>query len=141
MPHLLLAHGLPGRSQPTNHPPPRRIWLLLTVSQEEAGPLPTRQPQLMACTGQAHCLELQGRDGPGCRCRAGRQAGKAGKAGRAGTWQAGRQARGRQASRQTGRRMAGRQGRQAGKAGRQVQAGRQAGKAGRRMAGQGMLSS
>jgi hypothetical protein len=42
---------------------PKLSQTSLTIPQEEASPCPVRQPQLMACTGQAHRLELQGRDG------------------------------------------------------------------------------
>jgi hypothetical protein len=34
-----------------------------TISQEEARTLSTGQAQLMACAGEAHSLELKGRDG------------------------------------------------------------------------------
>jgi hypothetical protein len=45
----------------------KKAVLLLTISQEESCTLSTRQAQLVARTGQAHSLELKGRDGTSCR--------------------------------------------------------------------------
>lgn len=42
--------------------------MLRTISQEESRTLSTGQAQLMARAGQAHSLELKGRDGTSCGC-------------------------------------------------------------------------